>query len=91
MVKSLSFFLQHQNTNGVWASVCSIGHERPAKSDQLINLEYMREQLRFESKCSAAVSNESGRVLDSRPKGCGFEPHRRHCVKVLEQDTFILA
>ena len=22
----------------------------------------------------------SGRVLDSRLKGCGFEPHRRHCV-----------
>ena len=22
----------------------------------------------------------SGRVLDSRPRGCGFEPHRRHCV-----------
>ena len=33
----------------------------------------------------------SGRVLDSRPKGGGFEPHRRHCVVVLEQDTFILA
>ena len=33
----------------------------------------------------------SGRVLDSRPKGCGFEPHRCHCVVVLEQDTFILA
>ena len=33
----------------------------------------------------------SGRVLDSRPKGCGLEPHRRHCVVVLEQDTFILA
>ena len=33
----------------------------------------------------------SGRVLDSRPKGRGFEPHRRHCVMVLEQDTFILA
>ena len=33
----------------------------------------------------------SGRVLDSRPKGCGFEPHRRHCVVVLEQETFILA
>ena len=30
----------------------------------------------------------SGRVLDSRPKGRGFEPHRRHCVVVLEQDTF---
>ena len=33
----------------------------------------------------------SGRVLDSRPKGRGFEPHRRHCVVVLGQDTFILA
>ena len=33
----------------------------------------------------------SGRVLDSRLKGRGFEPHRRHCIVVLEQDTFILA
>ena len=33
----------------------------------------------------------SGRVLDSRPRVRGFEPHRRHCVVVLEQDTFILA
>ena len=33
----------------------------------------------------------SGRVLDSRRKGRRFEPHRRHCVVVLEQDTFILA
>ena len=33
----------------------------------------------------------SGRVLDSIPKGHGFEPHRRHCVVVLEQDTLILA
>ena len=31
-----------------------------------------------------------GRVLDSRPRGRGFEPHRCHCVVVLEQDTFIL-
>ena len=33
----------------------------------------------------------NGRMLDSRPRGHGFEPHRRHCVVVLEQDTFILA
>ena len=33
----------------------------------------------------------SGRVLDSKPKGRGFEPHRRHSVVVLKQDTFILA
>ena len=32
----------------------------------------------------------SGRKLDSKPRGRGFEPHRRHCVVVLEQDTFIL-
>ena len=33
----------------------------------------------------------SGRVLDSRPRGRGFEPHWRNCVVVLEQDIFILA
>ena len=33
----------------------------------------------------------SGRVLDSRLRGRGFETHRRHCVVVLEQDTLILA
>ena len=33
----------------------------------------------------------SGRVLDSRPRGRGFEPHQHHCVVVLKQDTFILA
>ena len=30
-------------------------------------------------------------AADSRQRGCGFEPHLRHCVVVLEQDTFILA
>ena len=25
-----------------------------------------------------------GRVLDSKPRDRGFEPHRRHCVVVLE-------
>ena len=33
----------------------------------------------------------SGRVFDSRPRGRGLEPHRRHCVVVLEQNAFILA
>ena len=33
----------------------------------------------------------SGRVLDLRLRGRGFEPHWRHCVVVLEQNTFILA
>ena len=33
----------------------------------------------------------SGRVLDSRPRGRGFKPHRCHCIDVLGQDTIILA
>ena len=34
-----------------------------------------------------AISRErSGRVLDSRPKGRGFEPHRRHCVVSLSKN-----
>ena len=28
----------------------------------------------------------SGRVLDSRPKGRGFEPHRRYCVVSLSKN-----
>ena len=27
-----------------------------------------------------------GRVLDSRPKGRGFEPHRRHCIVSLSKN-----
>ena len=33
----------------------------------------------------------SVRVLDSKPRSRGSEPHGRHCVVILEQDTFILA
>ena len=28
----------------------------------------------------------SGRVLDSRPRGRGFEPHRRHCIVSLSKN-----
>ena len=30
----------------------------------------------------------SGRVLDSRPRGRGFEPHRRHCVVSLSKNIY---
>ena len=40
---------------------------------------------------SAIIALQYKYVLDSRPMGRGFEPHWRHCVVVLEQDTFILA
>ena len=32
------------------------------------------------------VREGSGRVLDVRPKGRGFEPHRRHCVVSLNKN-----
>ena len=32
----------------------------------------------------------SGRVLGSRLRGCGFKPHRRHCIVILEQDTLLV-
>ena len=50
--------------------------------------------------CTYTIKNQSGLlgaqwlsgiVLDSRPRGRGFEPHRRHYVVSFEQDTFILA
>ena len=30
----------------------------------------------------------SGRGVDSRPRGRGFEPHRRHCVVSLSKNTY---
>ena len=43
------------------------------------------------SSTSILIRESSGRVLDSKPRGRGFEPYLRHCVMVFEQDTFILA
>ena len=42
-------------------------------------------------KTCIGIRERSGRVLDLRPRGRGFEPQWRHCTVVLEQDTFILA
>ena len=56
---------------------------------------FLKQQNFFNYGCLGNINKGgqwlSGRVLDSRPKGRGFEPHRRHCIVVLEQDTFILA
>ena len=30
----------------------------------------------------------SGRVLDSRPRGHGFEPHRHHCIVSLSKNIY---
>ena len=57
---------------------------------QRVNIECVR-MLLYTTNYIVGAQWLSGRVLDSRPRGSGFEPHRRHSVVVLEQDTFILA
>ena len=37
---------------------------------------------------STVTARLNGRVIDWRPRGREFEPHRRHCVMVLEQDIY---
>ena len=45
-------------------------------------------------KCKTTKDNEgqwlSGRVLDLRPRGCGFEPHWCHCVVSLSKTHLYL-
>ena len=54
-----------------------------------------RQRMDSEIQCPTTLNCRaqwlSGRVFDSRPKGRGLAPHRRHCVVVLEQEAFILA
>ena len=61
--------------------------------DKTIKLVAMatRKDHRQQCKFLNGAQSLSRRVIDSGPRGHGFEPHRRHCVVVLEQDTFILA
>ena len=48
---------------------------------------FFREKLSFENKSAYKGAQWlSGRVLDSRPKGRGFEPHRRHSVVSLSKN-----
>ena len=39
--------------------------------------------------CTMGAQWLSGRALDSRPKGRGFEPHRRHCVVSLSKNIYL--
>ena len=48
---------------------------------------FFGEKVSFENKSAYKGAQWlSGRVLDSRPKGRGFEPHRRHCVVSLSKN-----
>ena len=48
---------------------------------------YMNSQLEKAKGTVKPLSRErSGRVLDSRLRGCGFEPHRHYCVVSLSKN-----
>ena len=74
----------------MWGLVLISSHKR-CRGVEIIILSIPSSKLMIILNCLKGAQWLSGRVLDSRPKGSGFEPHRRHCVVVLEQDTFILA
>ena len=60
---------------------CCGAEENSCKIMPVINM-----LMTFEQLFSGGAQWLSGRVLDSRPKGRGFEPHRRHCVVSLSKN-----
>ena len=66
-------------------------HVASTNSEGLNEPAHMHSPITAFTSCIQGAQWLSGRGLGSRPKGRGFEPHRRHCVVVLEQVTFILA
>ena len=68
--------------------LCQAGPNRPPDKSVYWKIIFFISHLKHMLKGAQWLS---GRVLDSRPRGRGFEPHRCHCVVVLEQDTFIMA
>ena len=61
------------------------------KKQATVYLQNNSDEIRVKDSKYMGAQWLSGRLLDSRPRGSGFEPHWCHCVVVLEQDTFILA
>ena len=59
----------------------------PDPGDGDIRSENFQNMVMFHIKLKRIMGAQwlSGRVLDSRPRGRGFEPHRRHCVVSLSK------
>ena len=47
--------------------------------------EFNKMQVSMTRKCHNHRPQMSGRVLDLRLRGCGFEPQRRHCIVSLSK------
>ena len=48
-------------------------------------------QMLLKLSTSILIRESSDSVVECLTQDRGFEPHRRHCIVVFEQDTFILA
>ena len=77
LVKYHTLFLSRARKEIAKFVICSCDWRFRVKSNNLINTKVDRVR--------------SGSVVLCLTRGRGFEPHRRHCVDVLEQDIFILA
>ena len=75
-----AIFITH---NGIGRLVYALMYSRIWINDGMLGI--------LKATCFMGAQWLSGRVLDSRPRGHGFEPHWGHCVVVFEQDTFFLA
>ena len=60
-------------------------HTKYKGIDQPVRM-YSKTCLKWPLKKKTGVQWLIGRVLDSRPKGCGFETHLRHCVVSLSKN-----
>ena len=63
--------------------VCSLYGTR---YDFKVDFKVSRKQVKHDRYEFKGVQWLGGRVLDSRPKGRGFKPHRRHCVVSLSKN-----
>ena len=69
--------------------ICYIGVQTPKEGFSRVETNWLlcfNGRLLWGSTTSEGAQCLSGRVLDSRPRGRGFEPHLRHCVVSLSKN-----
>ena len=85
------FFFKKSNLKMVDFSKKNIKHHFAPEPDHeslvlmVAKAAYTRALTAYLQKSREGAQWLSGRVLDSRPKGCWFEPHRCHCVVSLSR------
>ena len=76
--------LQFERVPPVWNVILERKNIRAAKTKTFLR-EYHVDLSTLVLLTKCKTWELSGRVLDLRPRGCRFEPHRRHCVLSLSK------